>query len=153
MTGPKFHQIDAVDAFKLAVQQSGLTVTEIATRLGWTQAFMRRVFSTDKFFPSFPDLPAFCSVVGNRIILQWLECNATSAPVLEHSAVTASTLPSRITGVFSEAGDVAREAHRALLDNTLDSAERRRLIAELTDLLDVCLSLVGDLRAQDVADA
>ncbi|ABM29789.1 phage regulatory CII family protein [Nitratidesulfovibrio vulgaris] len=144
------HHLDAVDAFKLAVEQSNRPVTEIAAELGWSESFMRRVFSTEKFFPSFADLPAFCAAVGNLTILHWLLARATFYGIDEkRQSVDCRSLLERVNSVFAEVGDVAHEARRAIADDRIDKAERHRLIGELSDVLEGCMALIADLREMD----
>jgi hypothetical protein len=144
------HHLDPIDAFKLAVEQSGRPVTEIAKALGWSESYMRRVFSVDKFFPSYPDLPTFCAAVGNMVVIHWLVAKATFYGIDEkHQNVDCHNLLLRVNEVFAEVGDVAQEARAAIADNNLDPNERRRLIRELTDVIDAGMALVGDLRRME----
>lgn len=144
------HLLEPVDAFKLAIEQSGRSPADIAADLGWSEFFMRRVFSAEKFYPSYADLPAFCAAVGNLTILHWLMASATFHGIdQKHQSVDCNNLLVRVNGVFAEVGDVAQEARKAIADNKLDTRERRRLISELSDVLENCMALVGDLRSMD----
>lgn len=149
------HHLDAIDAFKLAIEQSGKNPTEIATILGWSESFMRRVFSSEKFFPSYPDLPAFCAAVGNLTIVHWLISRATFYGIDEkHQNVDCHTLLVRVNEVFAEVGDVAQETRVAIADNKLTKVELRRIIKEISDVLQTGMGLVGDLREMErTADA
>lgn len=144
---PALHKLEAVDAFRLAIEQSGKTPHEVAIALGWSDHFARRVFSAEKFFPSYADLPAFCSAVGNMTILHWLIARATYYG-LEDTAqsVDCESLLLRVNNVFAEVGDVAQETRVAIADNKIDHAEIRHLIRELTDVVDCGMALIGDLR-------
>lgn len=144
------HHLDAVDAFKLAVQQGGLSLPDIAKGMGWSQSFARRVFSAEKFYPSYPDLPKFCAVVGNNIIIHWLLARATFHGIDEaRQDVDCNTLLRRVNDIFAEVGDVAEEARRSVADDSLEPQELRRLIKELSDVLQQGMALVGDLREME----
>lgn len=144
---PQLHHLDPADAFKLAVERSGLSLPEIAKTMGWSMAQVRRVFSAEKYYPSFTDLPRFCAVVGNTTIIQWLLARATFEGIDEsHQDIDCNALLLRVTDIFAEVGDVAEEARRAASDNQLQEVELRRLIKELSDVLERGMALVGDLR-------
>lgn len=143
------HRIDAIDAFRMAIDQSGQSLPELAKRMEWSESMARRVFSPEKFYPSFEDLPKFCSTVGNTIILQWLMAKSTFYGVDEHAqAVDCHLLLLRVNDIFAEVGDVAHEARKAVEDNKLEAHELRALINELQDVLERGMALVGDLRRQ-----
>lgn len=145
---PGLHTLDAVDAFKLAAQSCHLPIKEICRLMGWSESFARRVFSTDKFYPSIEDLPRFCAIVGNPIIIQWLLAKAAFYGLNpEHQTVDCRALLLRVTDIFAEVGDVATEARTAVQDNLLQPAELRRLLSALQTVLEDGMTLVGDLRA------
>lgn len=147
---PALHRLDAVDAFKLAIEQSNKTVIEIAQELGWSEFFMRRVFSPEKFFPSYADIPEFCVAVGNLTVIHWLVARTTFYGIDDQRQnVDCRSLLERVNSVFAEVGDVAQEARKAIADDMLDKHERRRLISERSDVLEGCMALVGDLREMD----
>ncbi|EPR43156.1 hypothetical protein dsx2_2516 [Desulfovibrio sp. X2] len=148
------HHLDACDAFKLAVEQSGLTLPQIASRLGWSESMTRRVFSAEKFFPSYPDLPSFCAAVGNLTIVHWLLARATFYGIDEnHQDVDCNMLLRRVNDIFAEVGDVADEARSAVADDILEPSELRRLIKEISDVLERGMALLGDLRTMERAHA
>ena len=142
------HLVDACDAFKVSVQAGHLPVKDLARLMGWSESFARRVFSTEKFYPSFEDLPKFCATVGNMVILQWLLAKATMYGLRpEHQSVDCRALLLRVTDIFTEVGDVATEARAAVQDNRLSAAELRRILSCLQMLLEDGMALTGDLRA------
>lgn len=148
------HHLDAIDAFKLAIEKSGKPLPEIAKDMGWSASFVRRVFSAEKFFPSVVDIPHFCAVLGNQVIIHWQLAAAAFYGLDEaHQDVDCNALLRRVNDIFAEVGDVAAEARTSIADNQLQAHECRRLIKELSDVLDKGMSLVADLRALERADA
>lgn len=146
---PGLHTLDAVDAFRLAVQSSHLSVRDISRLMGWSESFARRVYSAEKFYPSFEDLPKFCAVTGNMVIIQWLMARAAFYGLNpERQSVDCRALLLRVTGVFAEVGDVAGEARAAVQDDLLEPRELRRLLLALQTVLEDGCNLVADLRAQ-----
>jgi hypothetical protein len=69
----------------------------------------------------------------------------------KRQSVDCRTLLERVNSVFAEVGDVAHEARRSIADDRIDKAERHRLINELSDVLEGCMALIGDLREMDNA--
>lgn len=148
------HHLDPIDAFKLAIEKSGKPLPEIAKDMGWSKSFVRRVFSADKFFPSMADIPRFCAVLGNQVIIHWLLARATFYGLDEaHQDMDCNALLRRVNDLFAEVGDVATEARTSIADNKLEPVECRRLIKELSDVLDRGMSLVSDLRALERTNA
>lgn len=61
-------------ALRLAKQESGLTQSEIAERLGVSHAVIKRYFNVnDNYMPSLEMIPRLCSVLGNDILMRWME--------------------------------------------------------------------------------
>jgi len=148
------HHLDAIDAFKLAIEKSNKPLPEIAKEMGWKPFFMKRVFSAEKFYPSVEDIPRLCAVLGNQVIIHWQLARATFYGLDEaHQDVDCNALLRRVNDLFAEVGDVATEARASIADNKLEPHECRRLIKELSDVLDRGMSLVSDLRALERSDA
>lgn len=148
------HHLDPIDAFKLAIEKSGRHPHDIAKDMGWKPFFMKRVFSAEKFFPSVADIPRFCAVLGNQVIIHWLLARATFYGLDEaHQDMDCNALLRRVNDMFAEVGDVAAEARTSIADNKLEPNECRRLIKELSDVLDRGMSLVADLRTLERANA
>jgi len=139
--------LDAVDAFKLAWERSGKLMPEIMREMGWSEYNAKRIFSLERYFPTFEDLPRFCNVVGNTIIVQWLMVQAMQYGVCQHHAtVDCPELVRRTGELFGEMSDVGHEASDAIKDGKLEPKELRRIIRELNGLVDKSISLIGDLR-------
>ncbi len=145
-------RLDAVDAFKLACMESGKGLDAIAREMGWSLAHAKRIVSTARYFPTYEDLPRFCAVVGNRLVLEWLLVSARRLGVpSRHDALSCNGLIFRIGELFSEAGDVGQAGQEAIADQRLEPVELRRLIKELRDVVVKALTLIGDLRTQERA--
>ena len=139
--------LDAVDAFKLAWECSGKQMPEIMREMGWTEYHAKRVFGTERYFPTFEDLPQFCNVVGNTIIIQWLQVQAMNYGIApKHVDVDCAELVKRMAELFGEMSDVGQEASAAIQDGKLEPKELRRIIRELNDVVDRSMALIGDLR-------
>lgn len=148
------HHLDPIDAFKLAIETSDKDLPQIAKEMGWSQSLVRRVFSAEKFFPSVADIPRLCAVIGNQVIIHWLLARATFYGLDEaHQDLDCNALLRRVNDLFAEVGDVATEARESVKNNTLEPKECRRLIKEISHVLDKGMSLVSDLRALERTNA
>lgn len=142
-----FHKMDASEAFALAARESGLPFHVICERMSWSKSYGRRVFRNEKFYPSFADLPLWCAVVGNNIVLQWALARATTHGLeAQFDHVDCQSLLLRITGMFADAGSVAARARDAVADNLLQPQEIRSVVNGLDSLIEGTLDLLGDLR-------
>ena len=62
------------EAFQLAKDESALTTEEIAERLNVSPSVIKRYLkSGDNYLPGLEMIPRLCAVLGNNILLQWLE--------------------------------------------------------------------------------
>lgn len=139
--------LDAIDAFKLAAEQSHMTLGQIADAMGWSESQARRVFSTEKYFPSVPDIPKFCNALGNNVILLWLQAKTMTYGLPETCRdIDCENLVFRIGALFGEVGDVGRKGQDAIADGKLEAHELRAIINEVKDVLTEGMELVGDLR-------
>ncbi|MCJ2164632.1 MULTISPECIES: phage regulatory CII family protein [unclassified Pseudodesulfovibrio] len=139
--------LDAIDAFKLAIESSGKDVPTITKEMEWSESHTRRIFSTEKYYPSVVDLPRFCHVVGNNLVLQWLQAKAmTYGLPTEDRNIDCENLVFRIGNLFAEVGDVGRKGQEAIADGKLEPHELRAVIDEVKDVLTEGMELVGDLR-------
>lgn len=139
--------LDAVDAFKLAWEMGNKSMPHILREMGWTESHARRVFSPERYFPTFEDLPRFCNVVGNTIIIQWLQVQSMQYGIApQHTNVNCAELVKRMGELFGEMSDVGQEASAAIQDGKLEPVELRRIIRELNDVVNRSVCLIGDLR-------
>jgi len=142
--------LDPVDAFKQAFALSGLTESQFMERMGWRRDKTRRVFATGRYYPSFDELPKFCSVVGNTLILRWLQVNVLLADRnLDHVDIDCRELIMRAGELYSEVGDVGQYAAKAIEDGKLDLKEIRRLKEEVGQVATKAIETLGDLGAME----
>ena len=95
------------EAFQLAKDESALTTDEIAERLNVSPSVIKRYLkSGDSYLPGLEMLPRLCAVLGNTILLQWLEAQVESE---EESVPPAQSRAEVLTSV-------ARRAWRCAAD-------------------------------------
>lgn len=67
-------EMTAKQAVRMAKEISGLTGKEVAGSLGVSQSIVKRYLKEDDaYFPRLEIIPDLCHVLGNDIIVQWLE--------------------------------------------------------------------------------
>ncbi len=140
--------MDPTDAFKAAFSISGLTEKQLMERMGWKLDKTRRTFATGRFFPSFEELPKFCVVVGNNIVVQWIQMNVLLGDKpFEHRNIDCQNLILRVGEMYSEVGDVGQQAALAIQDGELDLNEIRRLKKESGQVAGKAFEIIADLGA------
>ncbi|WP_051176923.1 phage regulatory CII family protein [Halodesulfovibrio aestuarii] len=141
------HNLSPEDAFKLALERSGMTWQKLSKEMGWAESHTKRVFSLERYFPTYEDLPKFCSTVGNMVIINWLQVQAMQYGMEhKHADLDCQSLVFRISNLFGETSDVGQEAHKAVADGVLEPRELRRIIGELNDVVNTSLDMIADLR-------
>ena len=141
------HKLEAAEAFTLAAQARGPAVPENSNSQRWRNRHGRRVLRSAQIYPSFADLPRWCAVVGNTIVLQWALARATTHGLeAEFARVDCQALLLRITEMFADAGTVAARTREAVGDNLLQPQELRAVVHGLDARIDGGLDLLGDQR-------
>lgn len=136
------------DAFRLAIRRSAYDLPTLCKRLGWSASFMRRVLSTEKYFPSFEDIPAFCRAVGNIIVIQW-QMARVAFTIPEAPAITPDLLQRAVLDLSVELGDVADRVRSAIADGVVTKKETRGITKELLELIESAVGLAGNLKDFD----
>lgn len=140
--------MDPSDAFKQAFALSGLTQKQFMEKMDWKQDKTRRVFKTGRYFPSFDELPKFCIVVGNTIIIQWIQMNVLQGKTpIKHSSLNCQNLFARIGELFAEVGDVGQKGQEVVEDGQIDLGETRKMKKEVGDVMTKAIELMSDLGA------
>lgn len=142
--------LDAVDIFKVAMMRSGKLAPQIAEEMGWSMAQINRIASVAKYYPSFPELPKFCSVVKNTLVVEWLQQRAVTYGIeIEHADVNCQSLVKEVSSLFSETSDVGQQVAAAIADDKLEKRELRAIIRELADVVNASMNFLEQLRAHE----
>lgn len=137
------------DAFALAITTGGQDVPAVAKALGCHESLLRRVLTSEKYFLSYEDLPTFCQVVDNTIIIDWLHARASQPMLTPAPIVDTDYLKSQVLDLTGELGTLAVRVQEAVSDNVLTKTELRSILREVLDLEAQALSLAGALRAAE----
>lgn len=138
------------DVLLLASSLSGKSLDEIAAEMGWSPSNANRIYSRDNYWPTLPNIPRLCAVLGNRKLLEWLEVQAVECGLVhEANSVDPAGLVMSLGRIMAEMGDVSRVAMEALEDGQISRAEARKLLRELRDVMTECEKLTERLRALD----
>ena len=133
-------------AIRLAVSLSGKSDDDIAAEMGWTMSIKSRIFHNMDYWPSLPNIPKFCEVVGNAVIAAWVIDNANFL-VKKTGPTDAPRLMRQLRELLRSLSDLLAEAEKALEDETIDSREARRVIRELLPLFCVGGEMLAGLQA------
>lgn len=140
-------ELAPLDVYKLALTTAGKSPQKVSEAMGWDTGQTNRIFSPEKYWPSYPQLPKLCHILGNTILIDWLMIRAMRYGLDEtHQDVDCKNLALRVADLFGEVGDVGRSAQAALEDGKLEPKELRAIIRELTDVGDKTFGLIADLR-------
>ena len=143
-----FETMSLPDALNLARIQSGKTIDEIQAEMSWKPGHAQRVFYDDSYWPSLPTLPKLCGVLGNTILLDWLQTQVEFGGLaLKFEALDCIGLLRELNLLVLEMGEVSREAERAVADGTVDRAEARRICKEMRDVLNKGIVILNGLEA------
>lgn len=125
--------------------RSNYTLKELCRRLGWNDSFMRRILSSEKYYPSYEDIPAFCAAVGNILVIQWLMAKTVTA-AHEFPDVTPALLQASVLDLSVELGSVADRVRSAITDGRITKQENRGILKELLELIGAAIELAGTLK-------
>ena len=143
-----FETMSLPDALNLARIQSGKTIDEIQAEMSWKPGHAQRIFYDDSYWPSLPTIPKLCVVLGNTILLDWLQAQVEFGGLaLEFEALDCLGLLRELNLLVRELGDVSVEAEKAVEDEKVDKAEARRICKELRDVLNKGIAILNGLEA------
>jgi len=143
----KIEEMSLLDVLNLAVTMSGKTLDDIAAEMGWKPSNARRLFSSENYWPTLPNLPKLCVVLGNTILLDWLASQAAAGGcALDFEAMDARGLLRSMGSMFKELGLVAGLGNKALEnDQEISQVEARRLVRRLRALAAEVLQAMSGL--------
>ncbi|WP_051295065.1 phage regulatory CII family protein [Maridesulfovibrio bastinii] len=147
MVDPKdLINIEACDAFRLSLEFSGKNENEVAEEMGWSPFNSHRIFSLERYYPTYEDLPKFCEVVGNDTILKWLIVQTKNKASVDHESLDCAGLLKYVGEIFKEVSDLGSESSKAIADNKLSPQELRRILRELNQGTEKMMKLIGVVR-------
>jgi len=133
-----------LDALHLARRLSGKSEDEIGAAMNWNPGNTARIFGTGEYWPTLPNIPRMCVVMGNNILIDWQHAQAHAGGVQhEFPAIDCSGLLTGMAQMMDDLGSVANEAQRAVANNDIERAEAARLVKRL---LRLCTDTVHTIR-------
>ena len=133
-------------AMRLAFALSRKTDDEIAAEMGWSSSTANRIFHNQDYWPSLPNLPRLCLVLGNSVIPRWIIDNA----VFHFDRVRPMDAPTLFTSLRQMMAETARlieEGEKSLEDGKVVSQEARRVLRALADVFHVGGAMIAGLQA------
>lgn len=135
------------DALHLALLLSRKSRDEVAASMRWSPGNADRIFATENYWPTLPNIARLCIVLGNNVLIDWLHAQAHAGGVKhDFSALNCGALLLEMNQLMRDLGDAAKECERAVADKTLQPAEASRLIKRLLALCTDTIHTVRGLR-------
>ncbi len=148
-----FINMGLYDALNLALRLSRKSRDDVAAEMGWTPGNADRIFGTENYWPTLPNIPRLCIVLGNNILIDWLHAQAHAGGVKHHfPALDCGALLLDMNQLMRDLGDAAKEGERAVtirpgeLAPRIDPAEASRLIKRLLSLCTDTIHTIRGLR-------
>lgn len=117
-------------AFQLSIAQSNKTQEEIMDQMGWTPAITSRFFSFDGYLPTYSSIPKLCHVLGNTVIIDWLNENLEPIEKVV-DPINAQELLISIIKLAEKMGKVAEESRIAAQDDFISQNDAKKIIKKV----------------------
>ncbi|UIJ36907.1 hypothetical protein LWC08_09155 [Desulfobaculum bizertense] len=136
MNTPNLSQMSLPAAMQLAESLSGLSRDEISAAMGWNPCNGSRVLNpNDPYWPSLPNLPKFCAVVGNTVLLDWAKAQLSEGALHRLEPMDASSFIMGLGQLFKEMADVAEVGGKCVQDGDVSPQDAKKIMRELLDVL------------------
>ncbi|MBU1040159.1 MAG: hypothetical protein KKF77_03545 [Proteobacteria bacterium] len=135
------------DALHHARIMSGKSEDEIGAAMRWNPGNTGRLFGQGSYWPTLPNIPRLCVVLGNTVLLDWLQAQAEAGGVqYDFDAMDCETLLMSLGKMFRELGDVALAGERAVADRHIDAVEAKLLTCKLQRLCATVVRAISGMR-------
>ena len=134
---PRLVGISPQAALRLALAFSKKTPEQIEQEMGWSKSVSARVFCSGNYFPAYRNIPKFCDVIGNNILILWLFKNRKYPAYDQLEPMDALALLQSMGSFLKEMGDASCKAQEALKDWNVSQEEARNIIKEVRDVIEV----------------
>ena len=126
-----WYNMTGTDALRHAKMISRLTLEEISELSGIPMASLKRMFNeTDLYFPSLINIPSLCRVMGNDVLVQWIQAKIQG--VVPQPAPTANGLLRAAAIMSKELGEAAGAIVCATEDQKLTKSELKDITGEVS---------------------
>lgn len=146
---PTLEQLKGISlqaATRMSLATTTKSAEEISAEMGWSESQHARFFYSHNQWPALEKLPRYCRVVGNHTLALWVI--ATADICAEQCApIDALTLFRSMSDLFAQMGALAKEASKAMEDNTIDQLEAKRLLRRMSEIFATGYSMVPRLQA------
>jgi hypothetical protein len=147
MRHPSLVDLSLGDALHLALRLSGKTAEEVGAQMGWTPGNTSRIFGAENYWPTLPNIPKLCVVLGNYVLIDWIREQA-EAGGLKHDfdALDSPRLLQEYGQLFRDLGDMAKAGEHALADGHINNCDAKTLIRKLYILCRDVVRIIRGLR-------
>lgn len=119
--------VSALTALRVAVMLSEKTPEEISEGMDWSPSVSKLFFLSGSYHIPMDQLPRFCRVVGNTVIVDWLALNAGERKRTIRS-MTPRTLLKDLSNVLQNAADEVKAGNDSIDDGVIEEHEVKRII-------------------------
>lgn len=135
-----------LDALSLARMQSGKSIEDVAAEMGWTMSNANRIFASDNYWPTLPNIPKLCEKLGNTILIDWLLVQAEQGGLeKEFGEFDWVELLEALNQFSADVGALHEEAAEVVKDREIDSHEARRMRRKIRLVLIRGVSMLNGL--------
>lgn len=148
MLKPNLAQMSLPAAMQLAESLSGLSRDEICAAMNWSPFNGNRILNpNDPYWPSLPNIPKFCQVVGNSILLDWASSQISPEALRKTEPMNARSFVLSLGELFKEMGDVARVGGQCVEDGDVSARDAKDIMRELLDVMQKGQEMLSQLDA------
>ncbi|MHC1701469.1 MAG: hypothetical protein AB9900_10880 [Humidesulfovibrio sp.] len=135
------------DVLHHATRLSGKSEDEVGAAMRWAPGNTARLYGQGSYWPTLPNIPKLCVVLGNTVLLDWLQAQAEAGGVqYDFEAMDCEALLMSLGKMFRELGDVAKAGERAVADRHIDAVEAKLLTRKLQMLCATVVRAIGGMR-------
>ena len=136
---PDYETISATEAMRLAKDVSGMTVEEISKASKIPAGIIRQYLERDGGYnPAIDKIPTLCRVMGNNILLSWIQAQADPRALGD---ITPATSRAEVLTAVARVSATLGDAQRRLADSELSGIDpecARDVRGLMNDVIEDC---------------
>ena len=144
---PDYETISATEAMRLAKDVSGMTVEEISKASKIPAGIIRQYLERDGGYnPAIDKIPTLCRVMGNNILLSWIQAQAD--PRADHTDIAPATSRAEVLTAVARVSATLGDAQRRLADSEhsgIDPECARDVRGLMNDVIEDCRVVMAKL--------
>ena len=143
---PDYETISATEAMRLAKDVSGMTVEEISKASKIPAGIIRQYLERDGGYnPAIDKIPTLCRVMGNNILLSWIQAQADPRALCD---IPPATSRAEVLTAVARVSATLGDAQRRLADSELSGIDpecARDVRGLMNDVIEDCRVVMAKL--------